>query len=76
MTESAYYMGADCYISGDFKYHQARFAYENDMALIEIPHYEAEIIFTEFMKNLLSEKFGDKLNIFISKENVNPWKQK
>ena len=31
-------LGADCYISGEIKYQHARFVYENNIALIEIPH--------------------------------------
>ncbi len=68
-------MGADCYISGDIKYQHARFAYENNMALIEIPHYCAEIIFVEYAASLLKKQFGEKIEIICSKKNVNVWKQ-
>lgn len=66
--------GADLYVSGDIKYSQARFAYENDIAFIEIPHYSAEIIFCEFVKEILKEKFGEKVEIFTSLKNVDIWK--
>lgn len=65
--------GADLYISGDIKYHHARFAYENGISLIEVPHYNAEIIFCEYLKKLLNEKFGKNLNIFISDKNTDIW---
>jgi len=65
--------GADVYISGDFKYHHARYAYENDMALVEITHYDAEIIFIDALAEILEEKFGDRLKIYKSNENINPW---
>lgn len=64
---------ADLYISGDFKYHHARFCYENDMALIELTHYDAEIIFIDVLAEILKEEFGERLNIYKSTENVNPW---
>ncbi len=74
LVYDAFGKGADVYISGDFKYHHARYAYENNMALIEITHYDAEIIFIDAMANKLKEKFGDKLKIYKSAENINVWK--
>lgn len=68
-------MGADCFVSGDIKYHQARFAYENDLALVEIPHYSAEIIFCEYAKQLLVEQFGSKLEVLVTDKNIDIWKQ-
>ena len=44
---------ADCFLSGDFKYHQALYAKENGLSLIEIGHYESERFFGEsLMENL------------------------
>ena len=68
-------LGADCYISGDIKYQHARYAYENNMALIEIPHYSAEKIFCDYAAKLLSDRFGEKMEIAITKTNVDVWKQ-
>lgn len=67
-------MGADVYISGDFKYHHARFAYENDISLIDVPHYNAEIIFCEYLKDLLDKEFFKKLDILVTDKNINVWK--
>ncbi|MBQ3181521.1 MAG: Nif3-like dinuclear metal center hexameric protein [Clostridia bacterium] len=67
-------MGADVYISGDIKYHHARFAYENGISLIEVPHYDAEIIFCEYMKDLLKKEFGNDLDILITDKNKDVWK--
>ncbi len=72
---SAYSMGADVYISGDLKYHHARYAYENNRCLIEVPHYEAEIIFCEYLSELLNKKFKEKCEFLVYK-NENPWKIK
>lgn len=68
-------LGADCYISGDIKYQHARFAYENNMALIEIPHYSAEKIFCDYAAKLLSDHFGSALEIVTAKTNTDVWKQ-
>ena len=47
------FVDADCYLSGDIKYHQAYEAMENSISLIEIGHFESEIFFAESLsKNL------------------------
>lgn len=44
---------ADCYLSGDFKYHQALEANENNLNLIDIEHFASESYFPECLgKNL------------------------
>ncbi|WP_331776076.1 Nif3-like dinuclear metal center hexameric protein [Sulfurospirillum sp. 1612] len=47
---------ADCFLSGDFKYHQALEAKENGLSLIDIGHFESERFFGEclapHLKNL------------------------
>lgn len=44
---------ADCFLSGDFKYHQALEAKENKLSLIDIGHYESERYFSVCLsKNL------------------------
>lgn len=70
----AHELGADLYISGDFKYHHARFAYENGISLIDVPHYNAEIIFCEYLKDLLNKRFVNELDILITDKNINVWK--
>ncbi|TKX28747.1 Nif3-like dinuclear metal center hexameric protein [Campylobacter sp. MIT 12-5580] len=39
------FVKADCFLSGDFKYHQACQALANKLSLIDIKHYESEICF-------------------------------
>jgi len=47
---------ADCFLSGDLKYHQALEAKENKLSLIDIGHFESERYFPEclakYLKNL------------------------
>lgn len=74
MTEEALKTGADVYISGDFKYQHGRDAYALNLALIEITHYDAEIVFAEYMKKILENKFKEKLTVVTSKTNKNVWR--
>ncbi len=44
---------ADCFLTGDIKYHQAYEAKENRLSMIEIGHFESEIYFADSLsKNL------------------------
>lgn len=74
MTKDAALLGADVYISGDFKYQHGRDAHGAGLALIEITHYDAEIIFCEYMKKLLENKFGTRLSVVKSCANTNVWR--
>lgn len=44
---------ADCFLSGDFKYHQAFEALSNHLSLIELGHYESERYFSENLAKYL-----------------------
>lgn len=74
MTDDVISLKADAYISGDFKYQHGRDAYFSGMSLIEISHYDAEIIFCEYLKEKLLSKFGDMLSIEISEQSTNVWR--
>ena len=73
LTIDALVKGADLYISGDFKYHHARFAFENNKALMEITHYDAEILFIDAVAGLLENEFGNEIEVVKAETNVNPW---
>jgi len=45
---------ADCFLSGDFKYHQAIEAKENGLTLIDIGHFESEKFFGECLMQYLN----------------------
>ncbi len=74
MIYDAFSLGAELYISGDFKHHHARFALENGINLLEIDHYDAEVPFCEEMKKRLAAAFGNRLNVAISCHEKSPWK--
>lgn len=44
---------ADCFLSGDFKYHQALEAISNGLSLIDIGHFESEECFSKSLANSL-----------------------
>jgi dinuclear metal center YbgI/SA1388 family protein len=49
------YIKADCFLSGDIKYHQAYEAMENGLNLIEIGHFESEIFFADSLSENLKK---------------------
>ena len=68
--EAAKNVGADVYVSSDFKYHDFYKA-ENQLLLADIGHYESE----QFTKNLLVEHLIKKFTnfaIILSETNTNP----
>ncbi|MFO7815764.1 MAG: Nif3-like dinuclear metal center hexameric protein [Halanaerobiales bacterium] len=68
--------GADLYITGDVKYHQAQLAEELELNLVDAGHYQTEVIFKELIGEYLKQvKKADKLefDVIISNLNSNPW---
>ncbi|ARR00696.1 Nif3-like dinuclear metal center hexameric protein [Campylobacter porcelli] len=60
---------ADCFLSGDFKYHTALESYENSLSLIDINHFESERYFGESLAFYLQ-----KFNLFATITNsINPF---
>lgn len=73
MIEYASKAGADLYISGDIKYHDAQLAERLDMALLDAGHYETEVIVKDLLFDYLSKQIKG-VNYLISSVNTNPWK--
>ncbi|BAT72528.1 conserved hypothetical protein [Thermosulfidibacter takaii ABI70S6] len=69
LIKKAFEKGADCYITGDVKYHQAQEAY-GSIWVIDAGHYYTEKPFCELMKGIL-EKEG--LSCEISEVSTNPF---
>ncbi len=65
--------GCDAFVTGDVKYHDARYAKDKGLAIIDAGHYGTEYLFTENMAALLNEKIGDRVHIIESKIDLNPW---
>ena len=52
---------ADCFLTGDIKYHTGIEAKENGISLIDINHYESEIYFSTFLQKELKNKGLDAI---------------
>lgn len=71
--DDAHASGADVYLTGDVKYHEARHAYDLGMCVIDAGHYGTEILFAENMAALLRESLGDSVQILVSETDINPF---
>lgn len=58
MMNDFFLSGAQVFISGDIKYHDARNAEEMNLALIDIGHFASEHIILDVLKYRLIEKFA------------------
>lgn len=63
-------LGADIFVSGDIKYHVARFAKDSGYGIIVVGHYESESFFSELVKKIIDE--GD-VKVFKAAECKNPF---
>ncbi|MDO5040794.1 MAG: Nif3-like dinuclear metal center hexameric protein [Peptoniphilus sp.] len=57
LVDDALKAGAQIFITGDIKYHQAQIAYEKDLCLIDIGHHEGEIPILDEIEKKLRENF-------------------
>jgi dinuclear metal center YbgI/SA1388 family protein len=68
---------AEVFITGDMKYHDARLAEENGLAVIDIGHFASEKLVLEPLGDFLrsrAESEGAKLEVFVSKSEEDPFK--
>lgn len=65
--------GADVYLTGDLKYHEARHAYDIGMCVVDAGHYGTEILFAENMAGLLRERLNDAVQVLASETDINPF---
>ena len=76
LIAKAKYSGADLYITGDVKYHEAQYAEQLGLNLIDAGHYGTEKIVKNLLFSYLTKKVSEKnydINIIKSKLNTNPW---
>jgi dinuclear metal center YbgI/SA1388 family protein len=75
--KDAYYQGADLYLTGDVKFHEAQTAEELGLALIDFGHYGSEKFVRELLfeklKTAASTKLKKDLNFVKSEVNTDPW---
>ncbi|WP_027473640.1 Nif3-like dinuclear metal center hexameric protein [Saccharicrinis fermentans] len=72
LIDRAKRVGADIFISGDFKYHQFSDA-ENELIIADIGHFESEQFTKEVFFELLTKKIPN-FAVHLSKVNTNPIK--
>ena len=65
--------GADVFLTGDVKYHDARHAYDIGMCVIDAGHYGTEILFAENMASQLREQLKDDVQVLVSGTDINPF---
>jgi dinuclear metal center YbgI/SA1388 family protein len=69
-------LGAEVFITGDLKYHDARFAEESGLALIDIGHFASEKLILEPFGDFLRSKAKSEaaeLEVFVSKSEKDPF---
>ncbi len=62
--------GADVYITGDIKYHQAQAALQNNLCIIDAGHYYTEYHSLENIKNILDKNKKLNLNVVLLEKNT------
>jgi hypothetical protein len=72
LLNNAKAVGADIFITADFKYHEF-FDAENDIVIADIGHYESEQFTKDLIYDLLTKNFT-KFAVRLSKVNTNPIK--
>lgn len=66
-------MGAEVFITGDLKYHDARHADDIGICVVDAGHFGTEVIFADNMAAQLQELFGEELEVIISETDINPF---
>ena len=73
--EAAHKEGCDVYITGDLKYHEAQFASELGLCVLDAGHYGSEKIFVENMADMVRlECRGHEIEVMESAVDINPFK--
>ena len=62
----------DCFITGDLKHHDAQYARENGLCVIDAGHWGTEHTFVDNMSEQLADACCGRLEIIKSKVNQNP----
>ncbi len=71
LLEDAIKLSSDVYITGDIKYNGAREAEDNAMHIIEVGHFESEILATEIFENIIKDALGDNIELHLTESNTN-----
>lgn len=69
----AYLKGAQIYITGDVKYHEAQYANELGLTIIDGGHYNTEKLILPVIKKYLEEKISETIDIQLYNESSPPY---
>ena len=61
--------GAELFITGDVKYHDALYAYLNRLDILDAGHFGTEIVY----KNEMKEKLSNYVEVIVSEKDINPF---
>lgn len=71
MIDAALSHGADVFITGDYKYAQIRGCLDNGMKVIDVGHYDSEILVCELLQEYLTPRIGNSVEILLTEANKN-----
>ncbi|NLW40258.1 MAG: Nif3-like dinuclear metal center hexameric protein [Tissierellia bacterium] len=69
----AYKKGADVYITGDIKYHDAQYANELGLTLVDAGHYHTEKVILPVIKNYLEKRLENQVAIYLFEKSSPPY---
>ncbi len=70
--EQAKKMGADAYLTGDMKFHEAQRALELELCVADVTHYASEVLVVPILKQFLEQKsLQNDWNIEVVESSVN-----
>ena len=64
-------LGADVYVTGDMKYHDAQQAVELGLPMVDVSHYAGERPVLSRLSSFLTDVYGAELDVTISKKEEN-----
>lgn len=72
--QAAQKKGAQCFITGDVKFHEGQHALAMGIAVIDAGHYDSEVQFMSVLADNLRNKLkGNGVQVLTSQINTNPW---
>ncbi|GAW90933.1 Nif3-like dinuclear metal center hexameric protein [Calderihabitans maritimus] len=74
--ERAFLQGADLYITGDLKYHEAQHAASLGLAVIDAGHHGTEKVIVPALAEFLEQRLSTlkaEINLILSEVDTNPW---
>lgn len=61
--------GADLYVTSDVKYHEAQDAIGSKLGLVDVGHFESEVVYLSHLQSLLAQQFnkqGESVQVLVS----------